>query len=178
MATAHLISGLPCSGKTTYATGLRTDLGGVAFSLDRWLITSFGQYSIAEVGHEEHVRRVLANRELIWDAASEFLKRGVDVILDDGFFLRVNRMRVISEARQLDAAAKIHFIDTPLTVIRARLAARNARLPPYNFWIGPDMLQTFAELLEVPTDDEGAEVVVVRDFTDVSGFGRDVRDAS
>src|SRR5262245_3860330 len=138
MATAHLISGLPCSGKTTYANSLRADLGGVAFSLDRWLITSFGRYSIAEVGHEEHVRRVLACRELIWDATSEFLKRGIDVILDDGFFLRENRMRVISAARQLGAAAKIHFIDTPLAMIRPRLEMRNARLPRYNFWIGPD----------------------------------------
>jgi predicted kinase len=164
MATLHLISGLPCSGKTTYATSLRTDLGGVAFSLDKWLITLFGQYSIAQVGHEEHVRRVLANRELIWDAASEFLKRGVDVILDDGFFFRANRMQVIDEARQVGAGAKIHFIDTPLTVIRSRLEARNARLPRYNFWIGPDTLQAFAGLFESPTGDEGAEVVVVRDF--------------
>ena len=47
MATTHLISGLPCSGKTTYAAGLRADLNGVLFSLDRWLITAFGQYAIA-----------------------------------------------------------------------------------------------------------------------------------
>jgi predicted kinase len=167
MATAHLISGLPCSGKTTYATSLRADLGGVSFSLDRWLITSFGRYSIADVGHEEHVRRVLSSRELIWEAASEFLKRDIDVILDDGFFLRENRMRVISAARQLGAAAKSHFIDTPLATIRPRLEIRNARLPRYNFWIGPDTLEAFAELFEVPTDDEGAEVVVVRDVAEV-----------
>jgi predicted kinase len=164
MAIAHLISGLPCSGKTTYTNGLRADLNAVAFSLDRWLITSFGKYSIAEVGHEEHVRRVLANRELIWGTASEFLRRGVDVILDDGFFLRENRMRVVNEARRVGAAAKIHFIDTPLDVIRPRLDARNAQLPRYNFWIGQDTLEAFAALFQVPTDDEGAKVVVVRDF--------------
>ena len=163
MATTHLISGLPCSGKTTYAAGLGVDQGGVVFSLDRWLITSFGTYSIADVGHEEHVRRVLASRELIWDVASEFLKRGIDVILDDGFFLRENRMRVIDQSRRLGADAKIHFIDTPLIVIRARLDVRNAKLPRFNFWIGPDTLQAFAELFELPTNDEGAEVVVVRD---------------
>ena len=64
MATAHLISGLPCSGKTTYAVGLRADANCVLFTLDRWLITVFGKFSIDAVGHEEHVRRVLACREL------------------------------------------------------------------------------------------------------------------
>ena len=163
MATTHLISGLPCSGKTTYAVGLRADVNSVMFSLDRWLITSFGRYSIADVGHEEHVRRVLASRELIWHAASEFLRRGVDVILDDGFFLRENRMHVVNESQRVGADAKIHFIDTPVTVLRVRLEERNARLPRYNFWIGPDTLEAFVGLFEVPTDDEGAKLVVVRD---------------
>lgn len=163
MATTHLISGLPCSGKTTYAVGLRADINSVLFSLDRWLITSFGRYLIAEVGHEEHVRRVLACRELIWDAASELLKRGVDVILDDGFFLRENRMRCVELSRRSGASAKIHYIDTPLAVLRARLENRNARLPKYNFWIGPDALEAFAGLFEIPSHDEGADLIVVKD---------------
>ena len=164
MATTHLISGLPCSGKTTYAVGLRADLNGVLFSLDRWLITAFGQYAIAEVGPEEHLRRVLACRELIWDSAAELLKRGVDVILDDRFFLRENRMRCIELSRRAGAGARIHFIDTPLSVIRARLEQRNARLPQYNFWIGPDSLETFAGRFEIPSNDEGADLIVVRDI--------------
>ena len=100
MATLHLISGLPCSGKTTYARRLRADTGGVLFSLDRWLITAYDRYSIAEIGHDEHVRRVLATRELIWDATAEFLTRGIDVVLDDGFFWRENRMDVIGRAHR------------------------------------------------------------------------------
>lgn len=167
MATTHLISGLPCSGKTTYAVGLRSDINSVLFSLDRWLITSFGQYSISDIGHEEHVRRVLAHRELIWEVASEFLRRDVDVILDDGFFLRGNRMRVVEQSRRLGSGAKIHFVDTPLPVLRARLQQRNARLPRYNFWIGPDTLEAFVALFEVPSHDEGAEVVVVQARHDV-----------
>ena len=43
MPTVHLICGLPCSGKTTYARGLR-NLDSVVFSIDRWLITAFGRY--------------------------------------------------------------------------------------------------------------------------------------
>jgi predicted kinase len=162
MSTAHLISGLPCSGKTTYAVALRADANSVLFSLDRWLITSFGRYSIASVGHEEHTRRVLACRELIWDAASEFLRRSVDVILDDGFFLRANRVRYVELSNSVGAKAKIHFMDTPISVLRARLEERNAKLPRYNFHIDPATLQGFVGLFEEPSGQEGAELVVVR----------------
>jgi predicted kinase len=165
MSTTHLISGLPCSGKTTYSLALRADANCVLFSLDRWLITSFGRYSIASVGHEEHTRRVLACRELIWDTASEFLRRSVDVILDDGFFLRDNRMRCVELSSAVGARAKIHFIDTRIGVIRARLEERNAKLPRFNFVIDPETLEGFLGLFEAPTEHEGAEVVVVRDFT-------------
>lgn len=161
MATTHLISGLPCSGKTTYALGLRADLDAALFSLDRWLITLFGRYSIDDVGHEEHVRRVLACRDLIWDAAAQLLRRGADVILDDGFFLRENRIRLIDLSRKVGASTKIHFVDTPVEIIAARLQVRNAQLPPYNFRIGPGMLRAFVGLFEVPGADEGAELVVV-----------------
>lgn len=163
MATTHLISGLPCAGKTTYARALHAGTNSVVFPLDWWLITAFGSYAITDVGHEEHVRRVLACRELVWQVGSEFLRRGVDVILDDGFFLRENRRRTVALSRAAGAAAKIHFIDTPLSVIRSRLRDRNARLPPYNFAIAPETLEAFAALFEVPSLDEGAELVVVRE---------------
>jgi len=164
MSTLHLISGLPCSGKTTYAVGLTADANCVLFSLDRWLITTFGRYSIALVGHEEHTRRVLACRELIWSAATEFLKRSVDVILDDGFFLRDNRIRFVELSRAIGAGAKIHFLDTPIAVLRKRLTERNANLPLYNFLIEPETLTGFVGLFEVPTEHEGARLVVVRNL--------------
>jgi predicted kinase len=165
MATMHLICGLPCSGKTTYAVGLCANANRVLFSLDRWLITIFGRYSIATIGHKEHTRRVLACRELIWDVAAEFLRRSVDVILDDGFFLRDNRVRYVELAKAVGANAKVHFIDTPVSVIRSRLEHRNASLPRYNFRIDPETLYGFLGLFETPTDREGGDLVVVQDAT-------------
>ena len=121
MQTVHLISGLPCSGKTTYSKRLAAELDAVHFWLDYWLITLYGAYNIDEVGHPEHVRRVLACRELIWAMAVEFLRRGADVILDDGFFLREHREQVVRMAREAGAQAKIHYLNTPVEVLRVRL---------------------------------------------------------
>ena len=161
MATLHLISGLPASGKTTYATELRQQVDGVLFGLDRWLITLFGRYSIPVVGQDEHTRRVLACRELMWEAASELLKRSVDVILDDGFFYREHRMRHVALASEVGSETVIHFIDTPLDQVVVRLARRNADLPRYNFHIDPATLEGFLAMIERPSPDEGARIVLV-----------------
>lgn len=162
MPTAHLISGLPCSGKTTYALRLREDVDGVLFTLDRWLLTAYGPYAILDVGHMEHFRRVLAGRDLIWEMASEFLQRDVDVILDDGFFLRDDRKKYAKLASDLGAAASIHFIDTPVDILRARVDQRNAELPRFNFRIDPKALDAFAAVFQKPSSDEGADVVLVQ----------------
>ena len=160
-ATLHLISGLPCAGKTTYAARLREERDAVHLVLDRWLITTFGRYTVDVVGYMEHARRVYACRELTWSVATELLRRGTDVILDDGFFLANDRRRAIEQAREIGAAAAIHFIDTPLDVLRARLAARNVNPGPYQFEIAPEALDGFAAFYERPSSEEGAELIVV-----------------
>src|SRR5215475_15786014 len=167
MPTAHLISGMPCSGKTSYAAALREATGAVLFSLDYWLITRHGRYSIGAVGHEEHVRRVLACRHLISGFALEFLERDVDVILDDGFFLREHRQQQIAVFERISGAegsgvrVKTHVVQVPLPTLRDRLAKRNADLPPYNFEINPDLIEQFSAMYEQPQADEGAELAVV-----------------
>jgi len=138
-ATLHMIVGLPCAGKSTYATALKMDTNAVLVSLDRWLITLFGRYSIGEIGHEEHVRRVLSTRALIWESSSEHLRRSVDVILDDGFFLREHRRLHIELATALGAASMMHFY-------------RCARQCPAIAHFGPKRVPASAQLSHRPCD--------------------------
>jgi predicted kinase len=165
-ATLHLISGIPCAGKTTYAERLKDERDAVHLSLDRWLITCFGRYPVDAVGHDEHLRRVYACRELIWDVAAELLRRGADVILDDGFILRRDRQQYIGLAHELGAEATIHFVDTPAEVARARRAARNRNPGEYRFEIAPETLDGYILFFEPPSADEGAPLIVVRNEAD------------
>lgn len=161
-ATLHLISGLPCAGKTTYAERLRDEHDAAHLALDRWLTTAFGCYSLAAVGYAEHARRLYACRELIWSVASEFLRRGVDVILDDGFFLTSDRREHVARAREIGAAAAIHFVDTPVDVARSRLESRNRNPGRYTLDIAPAALDACVAVFQRPAEDEGAELIVVR----------------
>src|SRR5690349_24630508 len=95
-------------------------------------------------------------------SAEKLLVRNSDVILDDGYFRREHRRNVVDAAVALGAAAKIHFIDTPLDDIRKRLADRNRNLPVYNFAIEPEVLDGCVRLFETPSDADSAEVIVVQ----------------
>jgi hypothetical protein len=163
VATLHLICGLPCAGKTTYAERLKRERAAAHLALDRWLTTAFGRYALDAVGYAEHARRLYACRELIWSVAVELLGRGADVILDDGFFLRGDRREHVARARALGARAAIHFIDTPLDVVRVRLQARNRNPGRHNLDIAPAALDACVAVFEPPSEDEGADLIVVRD---------------
>ncbi len=167
MATVHLICGLPSAGKTTYAMALaqvKTAVSKTAvhLRLDHWLTTAYGNYTIDIVGHNEHVRRVFACRALIWGVAQQFLHRDIDVILDDGFFLREHRQQHIVMAQQIGANVTIHFLNTPKDVIEARLEKRNRNLPSGSFAITPAMLGKFYDLFEAPSAGEGAHLIEVK----------------
>ena len=168
MSTLHLICGLPCAGKMTYAETLKGDTDAVVFTLDVWLITMFGPYKLEDIGHEEHTRRVLACRDLTWPTASELLQEGIDVILDDGLFLREHRERYVRQAAAVGVATTIHYLDVPVTVLQRRLGRRNADLPAFNVLITLDTLTVFVGLFERPNSAEGAELVVIDHHRDTA----------
>src|SRR5260370_41651853 len=95
-------------------------------------------------------------------SAEKLLVHGSEVILGDGYFRRTQRRNVADAAVALAAAAKIHFIDTPVDEIRKRLADRNQNLPVYNFAIAPETLEGCVRLFETPSDADAAAVIVVQ----------------
>jgi predicted kinase len=78
----------------------------------------------------------------------------VNVILDFGFWGRGERDDYRVRAAALGARTKICFLDVPHEGLSARLAARNAGLPPGTFHVGQAQLDLWASWFERPTVDE------------------------
>lgn len=146
MPTLHLMVGLPCSGKTTLARRLETERHALRLTPDEWHVQLFGQ-DVTEPGHDERHAQI---ESLLWGVAARALALGVNVILDFGFWARVEREEYRERAKALGAASEIHWCDAPPGELLDRLAARNAQASGAVFTIPADRLAGWIALFERP----------------------------
>ena len=150
MTILHLMVGLPCSGKSTRARQLEAELGALRLTPDEWHITLFGN----DTADPDHDRRHDAVEALMWRVASTVLARGVDVILDFGFWARAEREDFAARAAALGAETRIHFMDVSRDELLVRLERRNAEAPEHAFIITADELLGWMARFEPVTADE------------------------
>lgn len=149
-ATLHLMVGLPCSGKTTFARTLEERYAALRLTPDEWHIELFGN----DMEDEAHDARHDAVERLMWSVAAKALARGVDVVLDFGFWGRDERETFRRRAEALGAEFRIHYMDVPEETLLERLAVRNAQLPPGTFPIPEERLREWIRMFEPPTREE------------------------
>ncbi|HYN85346.1 MAG TPA: AAA family ATPase [Pyrinomonadaceae bacterium] len=150
MATLFLMCGLPGSGKTTLARQIERERHALRLTPDEWIVRLFGT-GLTPPALDWCRDPVEA---LQWGVAERALTLGVNVVLDFGFWSRVERDDFRARAARLGAGAEVHFLDVPRAVLAARLAARNADLPPYTFRVTDAQLDLWWSLFEPPTPDE------------------------
>jgi predicted kinase len=120
-ATLMLICGMVCAGKTTLAKALAAERDAVRLSPDEWLVKLAGHKSNREAvdRHRETVESIQ------WSLAKDLLSKGLDVILENGFWSRDERESLLAEARRLDCRVELHYLDVPRSVLLDRIAHRN-----------------------------------------------------
>jgi predicted kinase len=150
MATLHLMVGLPCSGKTTRARQLEQQYAALRLTTDEWHTALFG--NDAEAAQHDARHSLIEAR--LWEIAARALTLGLNVILDFGFWAKVEREDYRARARQLGAGSEIHFMDVPEAELFERLAARNAHPSPGAFNIPEAMFKTYLPIFQPPTPDE------------------------
>ena len=150
MATLHLMVGLPLAGKTTLAKQLEEEFSALRLTPDEWNTRLFGQ----DVEEKEHDERHFLIEAMLWEIAARALELGVNVILDYGFWAKVEREDYRGRARQIGAGSEIHFVDAPEAVLFERLAARNIQLPPGAAYIPEAKLNEWIPIFQPPSPDE------------------------
>lgn len=148
--TLHLTVGLPCSGKTTLAKQLEQKYSALRLTPDEWHVRLYGQDAV----EQEHDARHELIEAIQWDVATRALTLGLDVILDFGCWVRVQRDEYRLRAEQLGTEFKIHYLATPQKMLLSRLAARNANLPSGTFYIPETKLEGWFKIFEPPFPDE------------------------
>ena len=150
MTTLHLVCGLPCSGKTTFARALERERPALRLSPDEWITRLFG--SSLSVEALDAARDPV--EQALWNLARDVLRLGVDVILEIGFWTRRDREDFRARAARIGVRSELHFTDAPLEELLRRLRMRNAQLPPDTFWIDEARLKGWFKQFERPDADE------------------------
>lgn len=145
-----LLSGLPCSGKTTYAVGLEST-GVVRVSVDQMMIESFGRLGIdyEPSDHTSLLEPVVAAAR---DRIAELLAAGRDVVFDHGLGRRAERDELKRIAETHSAKWTLLCFDADLSTLRVRCRERShtsGTVP-----ISDEILDLLAATWERPSGEE------------------------
>lgn len=144
--------GLPGSGKTTLAKRLAAEENAMRFTPDEWHIFLFGDDFHREEEHDARHDRV---ETLMWQTAQTMLRHGVSVILNFGFWAKVQRDGLRREAAKLGVGFQIYYLDTPIEEIKRRLRLRNAENRSDVFQsIRDEDIDAWSKLFEPPDEAE------------------------
>lgn len=154
----YVMCGFIGAGKTTFAKKLEEKTGAVRITKDEWLIRLIGNDPAIE-GFEELDHRVC---ELSRDVAFQLVEKGIDVILDEGFWTREQRVELGKRIHAIGANEVLYYLDTPIEAIRERVVGRNSNLTKDSFKISRSMLDNYLKFWQPPGGDENY-VLVSRD---------------
>lgn len=155
MAKLILVCGSTGAGKTTYSIGLAKEMGAVRFSIDPWMQTLYAK-DTSSLDYEWLLERVQRCYTQIWEVSQQILGLDGNVILDLGFTTKDQRMVFVSQAKALGIASELHFLDTPQTLRKQRVAERNASKDPalYSFEVTDMMFQFMESQFQRPDAEE------------------------
>ena len=150
MATLHLIHSFVGAGKTTFARKLESDISAIRFTHDEWMVKLYGHNPPEHKFAEYHTRI----SSLIWKLTTKLLHLGQSVILDFGFWSRLDRDEARLKASQAKAEVKLYFVSCSEKVMRDRVAKRNKNLSDDSLQIDEHAFNLFKQRYEALADDE------------------------
>lgn len=140
-----LLCGVAGAGKTTLAKQMEAN-GAVRMCPDEWLVAlGFDIY-------DPDAR--IAIEQLQWGLSQQLAQRGLTVVDECGVWRRSQRDLRRTWAREHGVAIELRFLDAPVDVLTARVAARNRALPEGAPHIDPALVAFWADRIERPDPEE------------------------
>lgn len=149
-ATVYLICGFIGAGKTTFAKKLEERTGAVRITKDEWSIRLIGNDPAFD-GYAEWDAKVIG---LSRDFAFYLAGKGINVIMDEGFWGKEEREDLKRQISTIGAEVVMYYVDTPIETIRDRVTKRNSNLTKESFEISREMLEGYLALWQPPGEDE------------------------
>ncbi len=156
--TLHMICGKAASGKSTLTANLGQAAATIVIAEDDWLAALYGD-QMSSIS--DYVRCAAKLREVMGPHVVSLLKAGLSVVLDFPANTIATRTWMRGIAEGANVMHKLHYLDVPDELCKARLRARNAS-GEHPFSVTDDQFDQLARHFVVPTEDEGFDIVVHR----------------
>lgn len=154
----HLLCGKIAAGKSSLAAKLGAAPLTVIVSEDRWTAPLFGA-EMATV--EDYVRCSAKLRAAMAPHLVDLLKAGLSVVLDFPANTLANRAWMKGISDEAGVPHRLHFLDVPDEICRARMHARNTA-GEHEFAPTDEHFDLITSYFVPPTAEEGFEIVVHR----------------
>jgi predicted kinase len=122
----------------------------VRITKDEWSIFLTGNDPTID-GYEEWDTKII---ELSRDVAFQLAEKGIDVIIDEGFWAKEQRDELRRKIDAIGAKAVMYYVETPIETIRERVVGRNNNLTKESFKISREMLDNYLMNWQPPSEDE------------------------
>lgn len=153
MSKVYLICGKICSGKTTYAKKFCKENNAVLLSVDEIMISLFDQCCGPKL-HMEYDRRI---KTFLFDKSLEILGKGLDVVLDWGFWTKEERNFAKDFYKSLNIDSELHYIEVSDEIWEKQLNKRNRKVLENKtkaYFMEHSQALAFASKFEKPDIDE------------------------
>lgn len=149
--TLILICGLPGSGKTTVAKRLEVERNAIRMCPDDWIEALLEAPDDSR--EKDRLRDAVEN--LQWDLTKDYLRKGLTVILENGFWAEEERSQYAMEAIELDARIELYAMDSSdRDELWRRIEHRNKTLPTATWVMSREEHEPKWGGFEAPTSEE------------------------
>lgn len=145
--TLFIFTGLPGSGKTTYAQKFAKDYNARLFSLDSEMHKRYGEDHHVDLGTREQM-----TKDELLPKIESLLTTGTSVILDYGFYKETERQKYKKLAERIGVQSKVLYFTASYDVLLERVQKRNMEENNIHY-IDKQILDTLIEMFEVPKED-------------------------